>query len=239
MKLSVIIPTLNEETLIEKNLSLLKAQLQELKIHNNYYTSEIVVADGGSKDRTSEIARRFTNKICISPKGRGVQMNAGAGISEGDYLLFLHADSILSLSGIQGIFEIIKENNIAGGAFRLKIDSKRVLFKIISSTANMRSKMYGLAYGDQGIFAKRDIFYKVGGYPDIPLMEDVNLVLRLKKIGKFIILPEYIMTSSRRWDNEGILYTTIRNWILISLYLSGVSPYTLKNWYKENGENVF
>ncbi|MBI4378823.1 MAG: glycosyltransferase, partial [Nitrospinae bacterium] len=87
--------------------------------------------------------------------------------------------------------------------------------------------------------AKRDIFYKVGGYPDIPIMEDVNLVLRLKKIGKFIILPEYIMTSSRRWDNEGILYTTIRNWILISLYLSGVSPYTLKNWYKEKGENVF
>ncbi|MBI3582933.1 MAG: TIGR04283 family arsenosugar biosynthesis glycosyltransferase [Nitrospinae bacterium] len=233
MKLSIIIPTLNEESLIEKNLSFIKKELSAI----SYQLSvEIIVADGGSRDKTVEIARRFADRVCISDKGRGKQMNAGARISAGDWLLFLHADSVISEQGIRGMLEIINsEFSIIGGAFRLKIDSKKTFYKILSSFANMRSRILGIAYGDQGIFVRKNIFYMIGGYPDIPIMEDVEFVKRLKENGKFIILNECVTTSSRRWDREGILYTTIRNWILISLYLIGVSPNRLKGWYREHG----
>lgn len=232
MKLSIIIPTLNEESLIEKNLASIKKQLSAI---SHQLSAEIIVADGGSRDRTVEAARRFADRVCISDKGRGEQMNAGAKVSEGDLLLFLHADSILYLSGIVNMLKVMEDNDIVGGAFRLKIDSKKTFHKVISSFANMRSRILGIAYGDQGIFARRNIFYAVGGYPDIPIMEDVEFVKRLKGNGKFIILDECVTTSSRRWDREGILYTTIRNWILISLYLIGASPNRLKGWYREHG----
>ena len=240
MKLSIIIPTLNEESFIEKNLASIRKQLLAI---GNELSAEIIVADGGSRDRTVETARRFADRVCISDKGRGEQMNAGAKVSKGDLLLFLHADSILYLSGIVNMLKVMEDNNIVGGAFRLKIDSPtpmyrcwgKIAFKIISSAANMRSRILGIAYGDQGIFVRRNIFYAVGGYPDISIMEDVEFVKRLKGKGKFIILSECITTSSRRWDREGILYTTIRNWILISLYLIGASPNRLKGWYREHG----
>ena len=232
MKLSIIIPTLNEESLIEKNLASIRKQLLAI---GNELSAEIIVADGGSRDRTVETARRFADRVCISDKGRGEQMNAGAKVSKGDLLLFLHADSILYLSGIVNMLKVMEDNNIVGGAFRLKIDSKKTFHKVISSFANMRSRILGIAYGDQGIFARRNIFYAVGGYPDISIMEDVEFVKRLKGKGKFIILNECVTTSSRRWDREGILYTTIRNWILISLYLIGASPNRLKGWYREHG----
>jgi rSAM/selenodomain-associated transferase 2 len=163
-------------------------------------------------------------------------MNSGARISTGDWLLFLHADSIISESGIQRMIEIMNsESRIAGGAFRLKIDSNKLFLKIISSAANIRSNMFDIVYGDQGIFVKKDIFCEIGGYPDIPIMEDVEFVLRLKKRGKFVILPEYIAVSSRRWDKEGVIYCTLRNWILIFLYFMGISPHKLKDWYKDYG----
>ena len=248
MKLSIIIPTLNEESFIEKNLASIRKQLLAI---GNELSAEIIVADGGSRDRTVETARRFADRVCISDKGRGEQMNAGAMISTGEWLLFLHADSVIFDSGMRRMLEIMdselrtsnSEPRIAGGAFRLKIDSPtpmyrcwgKIAFKIISSAANMRSRILGIAYGDQGIFARRNIFYTVGGYPDISIMEDVEFVKRLKGKGKFIILNECVTTSSRRWDREGILYTTIRNWILISLYLIGASPNRLKGWYREHG----
>lgn len=240
MKLSIIIPTLNEESLIEKNLAFIKKELSAI---SHQLSAEVIVADGGSRDRTVEIARRFADRVCISNKGRGEQMNAGTKVSEGDLLLFLHSDSIVHLSGIVNMLKAMEYNNVIGGAFRLKIDSPtpmykcwgKIAFEIISTVANMRARILGIAYGDQGIFVRRNIFYAVGGYPDIPLMEDVEFVKRLKGNGKFIILSECITTSSRRWDREGILYTTIRNWILISLYLMGVSPSRLKGWYREHG----
>ena len=232
MKLSIIIPTLNEESLIEKNLSFIKKELSAISYQ---LSAEIIVADGGSRDRTVETARRFADRVCISDKGRGEQMNAGAKVSEGDLFLFLHADSILYLSGIVDMLKVMEDNDVVGGAFRLKIDSKKTSHKVISSFANMRSGILGIAYGDQGIFVRKNIFYAVGGYPDIPIMEDVEFVKRLKGKGKFIMLNECVTTSSRRWDREGMLYTTIRNWILISLYLIGASPNRLKGWYREHG----
>src|SRR3989338_364151 len=248
MKLSIIIPTLNEESFLEKNLSSIKKELSAI---SNQQSAEIIVADGGSRDRTVEIAKRFADRVCISDKGRGHQMNAGAMISTGERLLFLHADSVIFDSGMRRMLEIMdselrtsnSEPRIAGGAFRLKIDSPtpmyrcwgKIAFKIISSAANMRSRILGIAYGDQGIFVRRDIFYTIGGYSDIPIMEDVDFVKRLKGKGKFIILNECVATSSRRWDREGVLYTMIRNWILISLYLIGVSSNRLKGWYREHG----
>ncbi|MBI3601088.1 MAG: TIGR04283 family arsenosugar biosynthesis glycosyltransferase [Nitrospinae bacterium] len=231
MKLSIIIPTLNEESSIEKNLPLIKKEL----------SAEIIVADGGSKDKTVEVAKRFTELVSISAAGRGIQMNSGASISTGDWLLFLHTDSIISELGIQRMIEVMRNENppffkggqrgVIGGAFRLKIDSDRISLKIISSIANIRSRFFNIAYGDQGIFVKRDIFYKIGGYPHIPIMEDVEFVMKLKKRGKFVILPDYITVSSRRWDKEGVVYCTLRNWILILLYFMGISPHKLKGWY--------
>jgi|SRR3989338_169 len=240
MKLSIIIPTLNEETIVKKNLSLISRQLSAI---SNELSTEIIIADGGSSDRTVEVAKRFADKVCISYTGRGIQMNTGAKASEGDLLLFLHADSLFSVSGIQSMLEVMQDDRVTGGAFKLKIDStdstglrnNRVSLKTISSFANIRSKIFNIVYGDQGIFVRRDIFYKIGGYPEIPIMEDVEFVITLKKFGKFIILPEYITTSSRRWDSEGIFYCSLRNWVLISLYLTGVSPYKLNGWYREHG----
>lgn len=230
MRLSIIIPTLNEESCIQSNLSIFA---RDIKTH--FREIEIIVADGGSVDRTVELVREFTDKVCVTSAGRGKQMNAGAKISEGDYLLFLHADSVLSASGIEGIFNIMADNEIAGGAFRLMVDSDRFSLKIVSYFANIRSEVFNIAYGDQGIFLKRDIFFNIGGYPDIPIMEDVAFVRRLKKAGKFVILPYYIIASPRRWEKEGVFYTTMRNWFFILSYMSGVSPYRLKDWYKNHG----
>ncbi len=233
MKLSIIIPTLNEESVLEKNLSFIKKELSAIGCQLSY---EIIVADGGSEDMTVEIAKRLADSVCISAAGRGIQMNGGAKISAGEWLLFLHADSVISGAGIREMLKIINSQlRIAGGAFKLKIDSDKTSHKIISSAANMRSKFFNIAYGDQGIFVKRDIFFEIGGLPDIPIMEDVKFAAELKKMGKFVILPEYITVSSRRWDREGVIYCTLRNWILISFYFIGISPYKLRDWYKNHG----
>lgn len=249
MKLSIIIPTLNEEYSIEKNLPSIKLNLTSV-FSFQPSAFEIIVADGGSEDRTVEIARRFADKVSISSAGRGMQMNSGARISTGDWLLFLHADSVVSASGIRRMLNIINneprtpnseprtpnpESRLVGGAFRLKIDSDKIPLKIISSAANARSKLFNIAYGDQGIFVRRDIFYGIGGFPNIPIMEDVEFVTKLKKSGKFVIHPEYITVSSRRWDREGMIYCTLRNWILILLYFMGISPHKLKEWYENHG----
>lgn len=239
VKFSIIIPALNEEHLIEKNLLLISHILNQVQ-DISHHPFEIIIADGGSRDRTVEIAGRFADEVCISTAGRGIQMNTGARISTGDWLLFLHVDSVISESGIRRMLKVINSNpesihEIGGGAFSLKIDSDKILLKIISSVTNIRSKVFNIAYGDQGLFVKRDIFLKIGGYSDIPVMEDIEFVVRLKKNSRFVILPEYVTTSSRRWDNEGIFYTTIRNWVFILLYMAGVSPHKLKRWYRAHG----
>lgn len=215
-------PVLNEEAIIEDTIRSL-----------NDPHLELIIVDGGSKDGTVSIASRYNNRLISSRQGRGRQMNDGARYASSDILLFLHADSKIGDGGIGSLLEAMEDPSIMGGAFSLAIDSRSLYLSLVAVMANIRSIIFKLPYGDQGIFVRRSAFESIGGYQDIPIMEDVEFIRRLKKIGKIKILKEDVLVSSRRWDKEGPLYTTLRNWILATLYLVGVSPARLYRWYKD------
>ena len=216
---SVIIPTLNEEHTIKDAL---------ISVGRG---GELIVVDAGSHDSTIKIASRFTEKIILSERGRGNQMDRGAREAKGDVLLFLHADTKLPEDWKDQITDALKDDMIIGGGFRLKIDSRKICFRIMEKIINWRSKYLGLIYGDQAIFARRDAFFAVGGFMGLPLMEDVDFIKRLKSKGTVILLDADVSTSSRHWEKKGILMTTLRNWILLGFYYLGVSPEKLYKWY--------
>lgn len=159
-------------------------------------------------------------------------MNAGASVASGDVLLFLHADTLLPENWEEKLLSAMSDEGVVGGAFTLSIDSARLFHKIIAAAANIRSRVTGIHYGDQGIFVKRSVFDKIGGFKDIPIMEDVDLMRRLKKVGTVVMLKDKVATSARRWDKEGAVHATIRNWLLITLYYMGVAPERLYKLYK-------
>ena len=216
---SVIIPTLNEADTVKDAL---------ISVGQG---GELIVVDAGSHDSTIKIASRFTEKIILSERGRGNQMDRGAREAKGDVLLFLHADTKLPEDWKDQITDALKDDMIIGGGFRLKIDSRKICFRIMEKIINWRSKYLGLIYGDQAIFARRDAFFAVGGFMGLPLMEDVDFIKRLKSKGTVILLDADVSTSSRHWEKKGILITTLRNWIFLGLYCLGVSPEKLYKWY--------
>lgn len=221
MKLSLIIPALNEKEFIEKTLK------EIVKVPG----VEVIVSDGGSTDSTPEISASAARVVKSMP-GRGIQMNTGASVASGDVLLFLHADTLLPENWAEKLLSAMSDERVVGGAFTLSIDSARLSHNIIASVANIRSRVTGIHYGDQGIFVKRSVFEKIGGFKDIPIMEDVDLMRRLKKAGIVVMLKDKVATSARRWDKEGAVYATIRNWLLITLYYIGVAPERLYKFYK-------
>jgi rSAM/selenodomain-associated transferase 2 len=170
-------------------------------------------------------------KTVTSQKGRARQMNAGARASSGDILLFLHADTLITPESLDNVRETLSHPGVVGGAYRLKIASPGLSLKIISALANLRSRFLGMPYGDQAIFVKREVFGKVGGYEDTPLMEDVRLIEALRGKGKVVLIKDYAETSPRRWEKEGVIIATLRNIALIALYKAGVSPQRLGRWY--------
>ncbi|MDP6625270.1 MAG: TIGR04283 family arsenosugar biosynthesis glycosyltransferase, partial [Nitrospinota bacterium] len=182
-------------------------------------------------DNTVKIASEYVNQIFLTAKGRANQMNHGADFAKGEILLFLHADSILTVDAFNKLIELIKESDCVGGAFQLQIDSKKYLLKIISMIVNLRSRFFHLVYGDQGIFVRKKIFVQIGKFQVTPLMEDVEFYSRLKASGKTVILNEKILTSARRWEKEGILFVTLRNWLLLIMYYMGVSSKKLEKLY--------
>lgn len=219
---SIIIPTLNEETTLALAL-------------NSIPTSsslEIIVVDGNSRDRTREIAHTRTSQVYLSPPGRARQMNLGAQKAQGEILLFLHADSAIPPGGLEAIDKAMEDPHVVGGAFQLEINAAGWEYRLIAWGANLRTRILRLPYGDQGIFIRRKVFHEIGGFQEMPLMEDVDLIRRMKKIGSLCILPQSLLTSARRWEKEGLLYTTLRNWSLVFLYTLGVSPYRLYRWYQ-------
>ena len=222
MKISVIIPTLNEA-------SVLRGTLQKLKRGINL---EMIVVDGGSRDDTVPIAKEYTKKVFLSSPGRARQMNEGARHAEGEVLLFLHADSRIAAGGIGKIIPALAGLPAVGGAFQLSFDTRNLLIRLIARLANLRTRLTRVPYGDQGIFITKNVFQKIGGYPDIPMMEDVALAVRMKKEGKIALLKEKIVTSPRRWEKEGVLFTTFRNRALMTGYLLGISPGRLASCYK-------
>ena len=223
MKISIIIPTLNESLLLQRLLCGLN------KIIDSQV--EIIVVDGGSNDNTLEIASKYAHQVFVTEQGRATQMNYGAAFAKGEVLFFLHADSMLTTNAFQKLKEIVKESAYVGGAFRLQIDSNKLLLSIISQVVNLRSRFFHLVYGDQGIFVRKKKFLEIGKFLITPLMEDVEFYGRLRASGKTVILNEKILTSARRWEKEGILYATFRNWLLLIMYYMGIPAKQLEKLY--------
>jgi rSAM/selenodomain-associated transferase 2 len=222
MKLSIILPTLNEERSLGGPL----ASLSSLP-------HEIIVVDGGSKDGTLVVARKYASVVLDSNRGRGIQQHTGACHAEGDILLFLHADTWLPKG-----FEVMIERTLSDpktvfGAFHLGHLPSTAFLNLVALMANFRSLLLRMPYGDQGLFMRRSDYFLLGGFKDLPLMEDVDLVRRLKKIGKFKLVRSKVRTSARRYDRNGIFYTTVRNWSLIIRYLLGQSPERLHRLYSD------
>jgi len=224
-KISIIVPVLNEQGQIN-------SFLEKIKDQNYDGNFEVIIVDGDSHGGTIN-AVRDTSVICTtSPKGRGQQMNAGAVMARGEILIFLHADTILPDNALGKISRALQDTDYVGGAFDLKIDSDRLFLKYISVRASLRSRWNRIPYGDQAIFLKKKYFDEIGGFKEIPLMEDVDLMRRIKKDGKkIIILSDKVTTSARRWESDGALYTTIRNQVLVRLFYLGVSPHKLAKYY--------
>ena len=223
MILSVIIPTLNEERTICATL----ARLQPPAV------SEVLVVDGGSRDGTlAHVAAAVpTAKILTPPAGRARQMNAGAAAASGDVLLFLHADTLLPATAPDDIRAAFTDPRIVGGRFDARLDRDQGILWVISRMMNWRSRLTGIATGDQAIFVRRTVFEAIGGFPDIPIMEDVAFSARLKRAGRVAALRSCVVTSARRWERHGAFRTILLMWKLRLLYFLGVSPDRLKHLY--------
>ncbi len=223
MRISIIIPTLNESAIIARALTAVRKGRD----------IEIIVADGGSVDGTVKLARSFRVRTVVSGPGRARQMNAGAEVSEGDALLFLHADTLLP-DGYDGhIRRALARPGAVAGAFSLSIDSSAAGLRLIERLANWRSRVLGLPYGDQAVFVKTDAFRAVGGFPDMPIMEDFELMRRLKGAGKIEIVPLPAVTSARRWERTGVLKMTLINQAVIAAYYMGVPPEKIVRWARK------
>jgi rSAM/selenodomain-associated transferase 2 len=198
---------------------------------------EIIVVDGDPQGTTVKVIHDSKVISITADQGRARQMNAGAAIAGGEVLIFLHADTLLPPEALNKISRILGNEKYVGGAFNLGIDSDRLLLKYIAARASMRSRINRIPYGDQAIFIRKSYFDKIGGFKEIPLMEDVDLMRRIKKRGdKIYIFPDQGMTSPRRWEKEGVIYTTIRNKILTSLYFLGVGPEKLVKYYRRHSQ---
>jgi rSAM/selenodomain-associated transferase 2 len=221
--LSIIIPTLNEGGNLARLLPHALATCPQ---------SEIIVVDGGSSDDTREMASRFP-RVCFitSVPGRARQMNAGARAARGDVLLFLHADTFLPPGTQAAIREALADPGVVCGRFDVRFDNPRPVFRMIAGLMNLRSRLSGIFTGDQAIFVRRAIFVALGGYPEIPLMEDVEFSRRLKGQGRRACLRLQVETSARKWERGGVLRTILLLWTLRLLYFVGVKPDRLHGWY--------
>ncbi len=221
MKVSVIIPTYNESTVLSETLTRLQA----------LHPFEIIIGDGQSEDDTVAIARRHEVTVVQSPRGRALQMNAAAREARGDLLLFLHADSHINPQGYRKMTETMSNSQTLGGAFSLQIDSPLPAFQRVSRWANLRSRYLNLVYGDQGIFVRLQVFQDLHGFLPVPICEDLEFYRRLKKKGPVVLLKEKAYTSPRRWLADGLQFTNFRNAAIASLFLMGFSPAILSRWY--------
>ncbi len=226
--ISIIIPVLNEQAVINQTIeNLCKQQFSGIL--------EIVVVDGSKDNGTID---RILNPKVISLSslpGRGQQMNAGANVASGEILLFLHCDTGLPVYALEMVRETLKNPSVEAGAFDLSIDGKGPGFRMIERVASARSRITGIPYGDQAIFIRKNYFFDLGQYRNIPIMEDVDLMRRIKRArGKIQILNHPASTSPRRWEKEGKVYCTLRNWVLIALFLLGSKPDKLAAFYKNN-----
>ncbi len=224
MKLSVIVPMLNEESVIAAALRAIRAGAPD---------AEIVVADGGSSDASVSEAAPFCDHVIDAPRGRAKQMNAGAARAQGEVLVFVHADTIVPLTFQGDIERALSDPRILGGRFDVRLDDNRFSCRLIGRLINVRSRLSRTGTGDQAIFVRRSVFEALGGFPEIPICEDLDFARRLKRAGRVACLRSTVTTSARRWLNRGIARTVLTMWTIRALYLSGVSPHRLARLYAE------
>lgn len=225
-QISVIIPAINEE-------NGLFATLQSVLSGNPL---QVIVVDGGSSDRTLEIAGAAGAIVLQCEPGRARQMNLGARNAGGEALLFLHADTILPDGYGQHLLNILDQQDVVAGAFLLQLDGEGFGLRIIERLANWRSRRLNLPYGDQAIFLRASTFAEIGGFPDLPLMEDFEMMRRLRRRGRILIAPAAVKSSARRWIKLGLLRTTLINQAVIAGYLLGVPPENLARFYRSAGK---
>lgn len=225
--ISIILPVLNERGRINEVICRLRAQEPDERI-------EIIVVDGHPEGRTIKAITADGVQKAIAERGRARQMNCGAALASGNILLFLHADTLLPSKAFSLIREAMSDKRFVAGAFDLGIDTDRRIFRITEKYVFLRTRLTRVPFGDQAIFIRKDYFDGIGGYREIPIMEDVGLMKQIRKRGdRICIIPVKVQTSPRRYEQEGIMYATLRNWMLQLLYALGVSPERLVKWYKQ------
>jgi len=222
--ISCIIPVVNEEALIARSLS----ALQSFRSQGH----EIIIVDGGSEDASAKMSLPLSDRVIFSPAGRSRQMNAGAREASGEILLFLHADTRLPEGADLLIQSEMMRQGRTWGRFDVRLSGMHPLFRVVECLMNWRSRFSGIATGDQGIFVKREVFQSVGGFPEIDLMEDIALSRLLKRSGRPLCLRQKVLTSSRRWEKNGILRTVLLMWRLRLAYSLGADPKDLAERYR-------
>ena len=226
--IAVVIPTLNEERVLSRTL----LAVRQLRF------DEVVLVDGGSRDRTVSIAQGQLQGLGLQPatvlvaeQGRARQMNAGARATQSGVLLFLHADTLLPPETRKEMERVLENPKYVGGWFDVRFEDDRGWAWLVSRLMNWRSRWSGIATGDQAIFVRRSVFDDLGGFADVPLMEDVELTRRLKRAGSMAALRSQVTTSFRRWDQQGAPRTILQMWFLRFLYWVGVPPKMLQQFY--------
>ncbi len=225
MRFSIIMPVLNEEAVLE-------GQLCQLARICATYECEVLIVDGGSADATVAVARRF-GRVVSSPRGRAAQMNVGAAVATGDIFIFLHADSTLPDDAFVAIERACAVPGVVGGAFRLCFNCSQPAYRLVAFTTNLRSRWRGIFTGDQAYFVRVESFKAIGGFPEMALMEDLEIIIRLRKIGRLVLLPHYVTTSARRHMKAGLARSVLFMWYLRTLYRFGVSPEQLQRKYRD------
>jgi rSAM/selenodomain-associated transferase 2 len=221
--LSIIVPVLDEEAVIGATL----AALQPLRARG----AEVIVVDGGSRDATRSIAEGAADRVLDAPRGRASQMNAGARASRGEVLLFLHADTLLPPDADIAIARALADPARAWGRFDVRISGRDPLLGVVARAMNLRSRLTGVATGDQALFVRRAAFESEGGFPAIPLMEDIALTRALRRRSRPACLAERVVTSGRRWEARGTLSTILLMWRLRLAYALGADPHGLAQRY--------
>jgi len=217
--ISVVIPTFNEAERIGTTIdSALRAGV------------EVIVADGGSRDGTGEIAARHGARVVRAPKGRGPQLNAGAAVARGESLLFLHADTTLPAGYAEVVQVTLRQPGVTLGAFRLRIDRPGVLMRGIEAAVRFRCAVLAMPYGDQALFLRSQTFASLGGFAEIPLMEDLDLVRRARSMGRIRVVRPAVVTSGRRWDVAGVVRMSLVNQLCVLGFDVGVPPRRLVRW---------
>jgi rSAM/selenodomain-associated transferase 2 len=221
--LSIIIPALEEAATIADALG----ALAPFRARG----AEVIVVDGGSRDGTMEAAQPLADRVIAAARGRGAQMNAGAAAARGEVLLFLHADTRLPTEADRVVLDVLRRTKRAWGRFDVTIAGRSPLLRLVAALMNLRSRLTGIATGDQAMFMTRAAFAQAGGFPDIPLMEDVVLSRQLKRVSAPACLHARVTTSGRRWDRDGVVRTVVTMWRLRFAFFLGAEPSQLARHY--------